>query len=53
MGCTHHFAYDPNAEAFTRAWPQMVDDARAIVEHVVGRPGVALASGDGAGGDVR
>jgi hypothetical protein len=49
MGYTHYFAYDPNAEAFTDAWPQMVDDARAITSYVQKDLGIRLAGGDGTG----
>ena len=46
---THYFAYDPNAESFAHAWPQMVDDARTIAEHVQNELGVVIAGGDGTG----
>lgn len=49
MGYTHYFAYDPNAEAFTRAWPQMVDDARAITSYVQKDLRIKLAGGEGTG----
>ncbi len=49
MGYTHYFAYDPDAESFITAWPQMVDDARAIGVHVQETLGVRLAGGMGEG----
>jgi hypothetical protein len=49
MGYTHDFAYDPNAESFITAWPQMVDDARTIGTHVQEALGVRLADGVGRG----
>jgi hypothetical protein len=49
MGYTHYFAYDPNAESFITAWPQMVDDARTIGAHVQKALGIRLAGGMGEG----
>jgi hypothetical protein len=49
MGYTHYFAYDPNAESFVAAWPQMVTDALLIATHVQRSLGVRLAGGFGDG----
>lgn len=49
MGYTHYFSYEPRADSFIAAWPQIVDDARLIAEHVQSELGVRLAGGLGTG----
>ncbi|HEX3509830.1 MAG TPA: hypothetical protein VHT27_01900 [Solirubrobacteraceae bacterium] len=49
MGYTHYFAYDPNAEEFISAWPQIIEDARLIAEHVQSELHVRLTGGLGEG----
>jgi hypothetical protein len=47
MGYTHYFSYDPNAESFITSWTKMVDDARAIAEHIQKKLGIQLTSAIG------
>ena len=49
MGYTHYFAYDPSAESFVDAWPQMVTDAWLIASYVQVALGIPLAGADGQG----
>jgi len=49
MGYTHYFAYDPNAQSFVAAWPQMVSDAQRITSHVQETLAIRLADGMGEG----
>ena len=49
MGYTHYFAYDPAAQQFVAAWPQMVTDALVLAAYVQESLGVRLAGGLGDG----
>jgi hypothetical protein len=49
VGYTHYFAYDPSAESFIAAWPQIFTDAWLIASYVQGALGTRLAGGDGQG----
>jgi hypothetical protein len=44
MGYTNFYAYDPNASAYIKAWPQMGQDAQTIVERVQ-ELGIAIGPG--------
>ncbi len=45
MGYTHNYAYLPDRPAFRKAWPQMVADARRIIDHAASEYGVGIGPG--------
>ncbi|MGP4112948.1 hypothetical protein ACTWP5_18810 [Streptomyces sp. 4N509B] len=48
MGYTHYFSYAPRTDSFRAAWPQIVNDTRRIVNHIMDL-GIPLAGPDGKG----
>jgi hypothetical protein len=49
VGYTHYFSYDPSAESFVDAWPQIFTDTWLIACYVQRALGIRLADGDGHG----
>jgi hypothetical protein len=49
MGYTHYMAYAPEDEQFKKAWPDILTDARLIVDHVTNELGIEIAGGVGEG----
>jgi hypothetical protein len=46
MGYTEYFAFLPDHPTFVTTWPQMVADARRIVDHARDEHGIAVGDGD-------